>query len=81
MEENSGKLRVRRYTEESNRAEEYSNWNENTLEGLNSRLGDTEEQISKLKDRVIEITEPEQKKRNKKRLGYFKRSLEHHQAQ
>ena len=62
MEENSEKLRVRRYTEESNRAGEYSNWNENILEGLNSRLGDTEEQISKLKDRVIEITEPEQKK-------------------
>ena len=79
MEENSEKLRVRRYTEESNRAGEYSNWNENTLEGLNSRLGDTEEQISKLKDsNRNHWTWTE--KRNKKKLGYFKRSLEHHQA-
>ena len=35
----------------------------NTLEGINSRLDDTKEQISKLKDRVMENTEAEQKKR------------------
>ena len=34
----------------------------NTLEGINSRLHDTEEQISKLEDRVVEITEADQKK-------------------
>ena len=28
----------------------------NTLEGINSKLGDTEECISDLKDRLIEIT-------------------------
>ena len=32
----------------------------NTLEGINSRLNDAEEQISKLEDRVVEITEMEQ---------------------
>ena len=36
----------------------------NTLEGINSRLNDTEEQISELEDRVIEITETDRK--NKK---------------
>ena len=34
----------------------------NTLEEINSRLDDTEEQISKLDERVIGITEAEQKK-------------------
>ena len=33
----------------------------NTLEGIKSRLNDTEEQISELEDRVVEITEAEQK--------------------
>ena len=33
-----------------------------TLEGINSSLGDTEEQISQLEDRVMEIIEAEQKK-------------------
>ena len=33
----------------------------NTLEGINSRLDDTEEQISKLEDRLMEISEAEQK--------------------
>ena len=40
-----------------------------TLERMNSRLDDTEEWINKLKERVVEITRTEQKKRkmNKKR--------------
>ena len=36
----------------------------NTLEGIDSRLNDAEEQISELEDRVIEITETDRK--NKK---------------
>ena len=38
----------------------------NALEGINSRLNDTEEWISELKDRVVEITAAEQKKRMKR---------------
>ena len=35
----------------------------NTLEGINGRLNDTDEQqISKLEDKIVEIIEPEQKK-------------------
>ena len=34
----------------------------NTLEGINSRLGDTKEHISDLEDRIIEITHSEQQK-------------------
>ena len=34
---------------------------ENTLEGINSRLNDTEEQISELDDRIVKITNAEQK--------------------
>ena len=34
----------------------------NTLEGINSRLNDTREQISELEDRIVDITEAEQKK-------------------
>ena len=34
----------------------------NTLEGINSRLYDTEEQISELEDKAVEITQAEQKK-------------------
>ena len=36
----------------------------NTLEGINHRLNDTEEWISELEDRIVEITEDEQKKKN-----------------
>ena len=40
---------------------------ENTLEGIYSRLSDTEEQISQLEeDRVVETNESEQKKKMKK---------------
>ena len=34
----------------------------NTLEGINSILNGTEEQISELEDKVMEITQAEQKK-------------------
>ena len=34
----------------------------NPLEGINSRVNDTEEWTSKLEDRVVEITDSEQKK-------------------
>ena len=53
-------LRVRKYKEKTNTVEEYNNWNKNTPELINSRLDDTEEQISKLEDRVVEITQAEQ---------------------
>jgi len=53
-------LRVRKYKEKTNTVEEYNNWNKNTLELINSRLDDTEEQICKLEDREVEITQPEQ---------------------
>ena len=38
----------------------------NTLEGINCRLNDKEEWISKLEYRVAEITDAEQKKNEKK---------------
>ena len=34
----------------------------NTLEGINSRLGGTEEHISDLEDRIMEVTKSEQQK-------------------
>ena len=37
------------------------------LDGINSRLDHTEEWISELEDRVIEITEAKQKKEKKKK--------------
>ena len=37
----------------------------NTLEGIDIRLYDTEEWKSELEDRVVEITEVEQKKRER----------------
>ena len=37
----------------------------NILEGINSSLGDTEEYISDLEDRIMEITQSEQQKKDK----------------
>ena len=34
----------------------------NTLEGINSRINESEEQISELEDKVVEITSTEQNK-------------------
>ena len=45
----------------------------NTLEGINSRITETEEQISELEDRVVEITAMEQNK--EKRIKRNKDSL------
>ena len=39
----------------------------NTLEGINSRLNDSEEYISELEDKVVEITTTEQKKEKRKK--------------
>ena len=35
---------------------------ENTLEGINSRISEAEEQISELEDKMVEITSEEQNK-------------------
>ena len=40
----------------------------NTLEGINIRLNNKVEKISKLEDRVLKITEVEQKKKNGTRM-------------
>ena len=37
----------------------------NTLEGINSKITDAEEQISDLEDRMVEITATEQNKENR----------------
>ena len=37
----------------------------NTLQGMKSRLGDTEKHVSELKDRIMEITQSKQQKENK----------------
>ena len=42
-----------------------------TLQGINSRLYNTEERSSNLEDRVVEITQAEQKKREKGRKNNF----------
>ena len=57
--------RVRKYKEEPNIAEEYNSWKKNTLEVINSRLGDTKKEFSKLEDRVVEITQAEQKEKKR----------------
>ena len=41
----------------------------NTLEGINSRIIDTEEQKSELQDRMVEITDAEQKKEKKMKIN------------
>ena len=40
----------------------------NTLEGIKSRLNDTEEWISELEDRVVEITDAERIKEKSKEM-------------
>ena len=39
----------------------------NTLEGTNSRITDAERWISELEDRMVEVTEAEQRKKNGKK--------------
>ena len=50
----------------------------NTLKEINSRLGYTEEHISDLEDRIIEITQSEQQK--EKQIKIRKKSLGHYEA-
>lgn len=51
------------------------NWNEK-IEEINSSLNDTEEQINKLEDRTVEITEAKNRKeKGLKEWGQFRRSL------
>ena len=50
-------------TEEPVRVAGYNNWNEKHTRGINSRLGDTQECISDLEDRIMEITQSEQKEK------------------
>ena len=45
--------------------EKCDNWNKKCTGRINSKLDDTEEQVSKLEDRVVEITQAEQKKEKK----------------
>jgi len=53
----------------------------NALEDINSRRNETDEWISELEDRVVEITETENNnKKNKKNWGPFKKLLKQHQA-
>ena len=47
----------------------------NTLEGINSKVNDSEEQISELEDKAMEITATGQKKKNEKECVQFKRPL------
>ena len=45
----------------------------NSLEGINSRINEAEEQISDLEDKIVEITTPEQNK--EKRMKRIEDSL------
>ena len=56
-------LSLWKYKDEWNKVEQCNHWRKSTLEGINCILNDTEEQISKLEDRVVENTQAEQKKR------------------
>lgn len=47
--------RIFKYIKEPMRSEEYNNKNEQSLEGINSELSDTEEHISNLEDTILEI--------------------------
>lgn len=50
--------RVKKYNKPI-RDEEHNNYNENALEGIKIRLVKMEEQISDLKDRIVEIAQSE----------------------
>ena len=40
-------------------------YRQNTLEGINNRISEAEEQISELEDKMVEITDKEQNKEKK----------------
>ena len=46
----------------TNRDEQYNNWNKNTPERINIRIHESQEWISELEDRMVEITAAEQNK-------------------
>ena len=65
MDEHSDNFNSRKYkqvSKRSHRAEEYNNWTKNTLDVFNSRLDETEERVSDLEDRVVELTQMKQQK-------------------
>ena len=47
----------------------------NTLEGTNSRITDAEWWFSELEDRMVEVTEAEQRKKNGKKWGHSQTPL------
>ena len=51
----------------------YNNWNKNSLEAANSRIQEAEEQTRMVEDRLVEITDAEQKR--EKRLKTNEESL------
>ena len=57
---------VRKYKEQTEK-KNIINKMKNTQEGINSRLNDTMEQIYKPEDRIVEISEAENKKKKKKK--------------
>ena len=74
--------RFRNHKEQPNTDGDCNNWKGRLIEGINSRLNDTEAQISEMEDNVVEIIDNEQKKKKKdeKKWGQFKRPLGQHQA-
>ena len=54
--------RAERLKEQTNRGEQYSNWNKIILEVITSRINEAEDQGNKLEDRLLEITAAEQNK-------------------
>ena len=52
----------------------------NTLERINSKLGDTEESIIKLENRTVEITKHKKRKKFKKQKKITKHYIKDHQT-
>ena len=50
----------------------------NTLEGINSRITESEERINDLEDRMMEITAIEYRKKNEKKCRQPERPLGQH---
>ena len=57
--------KIIKYKKEPIRGEKHITEMKNTLEGINGRLDNTEEQTNGLEDRVVEITQSEQQKENR----------------
>lgn len=49
----------RKYKKQPSRAKEYNNWYKIIVKGISSRLDHTKEQLSKLEDRIVKITQAE----------------------